>query len=98
MNTEFTKKLAERVHAQARLEELYGISLSGKEYKAVIRSISESTRTNPTARLIERTSQRVSVWEVPYNGQFLKAVYDGKRKEIITFKQSQNNHEQLMAA
>ncbi len=87
MNTAMvmTKKQSERAHAQRRLVERYGISLSGREYKNVVRLIANSTRTNPTARLIEQQSQRVSVWEVSWQGNNLVAVFDKFRQEIITF-------------
>lgn len=98
MKPTFGKKLAKRVHAQRRLEERYGVSLSGKAYKEVVRCITYSTRTNPTANLIERQSQRVSVWEVPYNGNMLKAVYDQYRKEIVTFLPWTEQCQELIAA
>jgi len=92
------KKLSERVHAQRRLSERYGISLSGKAYKEIIRLISGSTRTNPTADFIERRSQRVSIWEVPYDGRKLKAVYDQTRREIVTFLPLVERSDMKMAA
>ena len=98
MKPTFTKKQGERIHAQRRLEERYGITLSGKAYKSVVLSIANSTRTNPTARLIERSSQRVSVWEVLYNGEPLRAVYDQYRREIVTFLPLYDSQEYLMAA
>lgn len=98
---DFTKKEAERLHAQRRLQERYGIALSGKEYKGVIRCITSSTRTNPTATLIERQSQRVSVWLVPFRDTVLKAVFDVNRSEIITFLPHENyteNYNDQLAA
>jgi hypothetical protein len=83
--TTLTKKQSERIHAQRRLQERYGLSVSGREYKGIIRLIANSTRTNPTARLVERQSQRVSVWDVLWEDKTLRAVYDKFRGEIVTF-------------
>jgi hypothetical protein len=93
-----TKKQSERAHAQQRLAERYGLVVSGKEYKGIVRLIAESSKTNPTARLIEYQSQRVSVWEVPWNDIMLKAVFDKFRQEIVTFLPLQSNYVEQMAA
>ena len=60
--------------------------------------IANSTRSIPTATLLERQSQRVSVWALPYNGTLLKAVYDCFHNEIITFLTFTQQNEELMAA
>lgn len=77
-----TKKEAEKEHSKKKAKKRYNIDLTDELRAQIISAIKHN---KPTATLIERQSNRVSLWEVQI-GSYpkMRVVYDGKRKEIVT--------------
>lgn len=77
---DFGKARAQRLHAQRRARERFGISLSNRMYGEWIRMIQEGT-----AIFVDRQSQRLTRWRVPINEEeSVVVVYDRNRKSIVT--------------
>jgi hypothetical protein len=74
-----TKKSAQRKHARKRAKERYGIDLTRRDMRAIIRKID-----NGKAEFIGRQSLRVTVWKAKYKEEDLTFAYDNKRKTIVT--------------
>lgn len=74
-----SKKICQRVHAKRRFEERTGIVFN----KSIRRFFVKKIQMNQ-ARMIIKQSNRVGVFEVEYNEEFYKVVYDNKRHNIIT--------------
>jgi hypothetical protein len=91
-----TKKQAEQIHARHRAKERYGVDLNKDARRQIVSQIQESleninvtrstmsTVTPSSATFLAKQSNRVTEWEVPYEGQDLHVLYDGKRKTLIT--------------
>ena len=67
-------------HARKRAEERFGLSLSSADTRFIIEMIQSGE-----ARHIEKQSNRLSVFAVPYGIRTLFAVYDRQRKTVVTF-------------
>lgn len=74
------KRKAQQRHARRRASERLGVRLSKHDIAEICKQI-----TSGKARLIEKQSNRVSVFEVMVAGQQTHAVYDRQRKTIVTF-------------
>lgn len=80
-----SKKEAERTHARRRLYERFGLDLPlGKAKRQIIEGRSTFVR---------RVSNRVSIHKIVLEAKEIIAVYDGKRKEIVTFLYPEGKYE-----
>ncbi|RJO61085.1 MAG: hypothetical protein C4542_07305 [Dehalococcoidia bacterium] len=77
-----TKSQCQMLHARKRVAQRYGKALSSDAIKRIARLIKTN---NDSCAFIERQSLRVTVWDVPYEGQTYRVVYDNKRHSIVTF-------------
>jgi hypothetical protein len=66
-------------HARRRFRERYGIVLNEHQYKYLSQQISDNR-----AKFIEKQSNRVSVFELKYENQVVRVVYDKQTKQIVT--------------
>jgi hypothetical protein len=76
-----SKKKAQQVHARRRARERYNVYLSNDDLDEMCRAIQGGE-----TEAIERQSNRVTVHRVTMpNGASARAVYDSKRKQVVTF-------------
>lgn len=74
-----SKRKRQLAHATRRASLRYGFPLTKNDNLNIVRMIIDGK-----GRHLERQSNRVSVWEVEYNEQKMKVVYDRNRKVIVT--------------
>jgi hypothetical protein len=74
------KKLAQRIHAKHRAQQRFGLTLNRHDLQRLVEQIQAGR-----ARVIKRSSLRVSVLELAVDGVAIQVVYDHKRKNIVTF-------------
>lgn len=74
-----TKKRCQKIHVQRRFQERQGINF-GKHRNAQFVTLIQ----NHKATLVEKQSIRVGVWDVKFEEQTYRVVYDNKRKQIVT--------------
>ena len=79
------KKLTERWHGQVRLAERFGFTADD------LPKIRKQIR-NGESELVKRQSNRVTHHRVFLHGVKMIAVWDKKRREIITFLKEGENH------
>jgi len=84
-----SKRNSLRSHARRRCAQRHGIVLDENRRRRIITAIQAGR-----ARFIERQSNRITVWSVPYDDGALRVVYD-KRHEIVTVlpPDKENEHE-----
>lgn len=70
---------AERSHTKRRLAERYGLEVSSDEIFQMAKSIAHGHGT-----LIAHQSRHVDHWQLVYQGQPLRLVFDRQRRSIIT--------------
>jgi hypothetical protein len=75
-----SKSKSEKAHALRRCRERYGISLTDNDYEVLCRQIKENK-----AKLVERQSNRLTVWEIQLCEEQVRVCYDGSRGKIVTF-------------
>ncbi len=80
MRGRVTKCHAERIHAKRRAEERYGVTLNKHDYKEISKSIMRGEQA-----VLKRQSLARTIYLIDYQGQQLKAVYDKKRHQVVTF-------------
>lgn len=73
------KRKCQIKHAKKRAVQRYGLELSRIDVAQIIETIQRNG-----AQFIERQSNRVTVWSVPFEDRNLKVVYDKMRKSIVT--------------
>ena len=76
-----SKRKTLQVHAKRRMYARYGIVLTQQAKEEVVKAIQAG---DGVATFIEKQSIRVSVWDVPLEGQVVRVVYDKQRKEVVT--------------
>lgn len=74
-----TKKKRQVKHFHRRFNQRVGRIITKSERQDIIKLI----QTN-RANFIERQSGRVTIWDVPSNGEFIRVVYDNKTKNVVT--------------
>jgi len=68
-----------RIHAKRRLSERYGIAVDRVGLAEIVILIQAGK-----SRFVERQSNRVTVWDVPFRGQVVRVVYDTMRHAVVT--------------
>ena len=74
------------IHTAKRALERYGCILTKKDQKAIVRIIQ-----NEKASFIHKESNRVTVWDVDFEGKTFRVCYDKIRKSIVTVLPSENS-------
>jgi hypothetical protein len=74
-----TKAQSQRAHAKRRAEERYGLSLNRNGQDEIVRKIQYGE-----AELVERQSNRVTIWKVCFQNTWIKVVYDSSRHTIAS--------------
>ena len=74
-----TKSDAQRAHAKKRFKERYGIEFNRHMRREFVKLIQHNQ-----CHFIERQSSRITVWDLIYEGQVFRVVYDSKRQNIVT--------------
>lgn len=73
------KKADQVKHAKRRFKARLGLRLTPKLYAAMIQNIQDGD-----AELVEKQSNRVSIFKVELDGNKLSVVYDKNTKAIVT--------------
>jgi hypothetical protein len=73
------KHRAQRAHAKRRLQERYGLTVNRHDLRDMVALIQGGH-----ARMIERQSHRVTVWDLTFHGKEIRVVYDNLRKVVVT--------------
>ena len=73
------KKKTQFKHAKRRFLERHGFYLNSFVEREMIKQIQSEK-----AKFIEMTSNRKTTWEVEYEGEVFRIVYDKQRKSIVT--------------
>ena len=81
---------AEMYHAiaRAKLGGRAGIDLSIEDYQWLTNCIRKREHTKvqrAPVQLVKKQSLRVAIWDILLPGRTLRAVYDNRRKRIVTF-------------
>jgi len=74
-----TKLESERIHAKQRFLERYGL-----DFNRHVRREFERLIICNQGYLVEKQSNRITVYDVIYEGKVYRVVYDKKRKTIVT--------------
>ena len=74
-----SKKRCQAIHVNKRFKERQGINF-GKHRNAQFVALIQ----NQKATLVRKQSIRVGVWDVEYEEEIYRVVYDNKRKQIVT--------------
>jgi hypothetical protein len=75
-----TKKAAQRDHARRRARERYGVDVPAALRDTLLAMIRKGQCT-----LVEKQSNRVSVFDIKHDGATYRVVYDRNTKELATF-------------
>ena len=77
----FSKTESQTIHARKRFKERYYLSVSKQDMEKMVSQI----RNHDKAVLIEKQTNRVSVWDLLWvDNQKIRVVYDRKRMNIVT--------------
>lgn len=74
------KTRANRIHAQRRADERYGVPLGRQGQRQIVAAIRAGRH-----RVVKQSSLTRAVCDVPHDGRIYRVVYDRSRKSIITF-------------
>ena len=66
-------------HARRRFKDRFDISLNDNQYKQLINRIKKGKAT-----FVRRQSNRVSLWDIDFEGHLIRVVYDKKTSVIVT--------------
>ncbi len=73
------KKRNQIKHARKRFKKRFQIDINDNQYIQIINKIQKGR-----AEFIRRQSNRVSVWDVDFEGKLIRVVYDKKTTAIVT--------------
>jgi len=76
------KKKNQMKHAKLRAGERYGIELKPNAYQTLLMMIWKPVKGK--SAFLKRQSNRVTLWALFYEDQWLPVVYDSIRKTIVT--------------
>lgn len=81
-----SKTHAQVLHAIRRAQERYNLTLTTKDYKWLCRSIRDPSKY-PEVKVVfvRRESNRVTIFDLVFSKETLRAVYDSSRGTIVTF-------------
>jgi hypothetical protein len=70
---------AERAHTKLRLAQRYGLKVTSADLFRMAKLIAHGQAT-----FLDRQSRHVARWQLDYQGQALRLVFDAQRRAIIT--------------
>jgi len=73
------KKRNQIKHARKRFEKRFGIDLNENQYTQLVNRVKKGR-----AHFIRRQSNRISIWDVKFEGKKIRVVYDKKTAAIVT--------------
>lgn len=73
------KSESQEEHFRRRMRERFGVSVDQNTYSQFVRIIQGNQ-----ARFVERQSGRITVWDINFQGETLRVVYDKNRKKVVT--------------
>ena len=73
------KKKNQIKHARKRFEARFDVSLNENQYTQMINRIKKGK-----AKFVQRQSNRVSLWDIEFEGHLIRVVYDKKTSAIVT--------------
>lgn len=76
-----SKKKSQVQHAQKRAAQRYGVTVGSKTYKQLCSRIQK----NKDCVFLQRQSNRVSMFAVKMNEEWVPVIYDKTRHTIVTF-------------
>jgi hypothetical protein len=76
-----SKKAAQNIHTKRRALERFGVELNKKDIRQIV---SDIQKQKDTVSFVKTISNRVSVWEVSILENKALALYDKKRKNLVT--------------
>jgi len=83
-----SKAEAEKKHAIRRARERYRLALTDEDYTYLVNCIrkqGQKNRQRMPVELVERQSNRVSLYDIIFPTVVLRTVYDHARGRIVTF-------------
>lgn len=80
MSAKNAKAKRQKAHARRRANERYGIHLGQHQYDEMCRMI----RHNEKCKFLDKQSNRVSLFALNYEGEWLPVVYDKQRHTVVT--------------
>jgi len=80
-----SKAKCQRIHAKNRASRRYGLKLNRFDRKAIVSQI-----RNGDCKLVEKQSNRVSIYNLTYNEIPVQVVFDHQRGEIVSFLPPEN--------
>ena len=66
-------------HARRRFEARFDISLNSNQYTQLVNRIKKGK-----AEFVRRQSNRVTLWDIEFEGNLIRVVYDKKTSAIVT--------------
>ena len=75
------KKKCQMKHAKVRFRERFGLELNNELHDKFVRSIQLGF---PYAEFLKKQTNRITIWKILYNGNYIVLVYDKNRKQIVT--------------
>lgn len=76
-----SKKKSQKQHTQRRACQRYGLTIGPKTYYELCNNI----KNMKDCVFLEKQSNRVSMWAVKMEGQWICVIYDKERHSIATF-------------
>jgi hypothetical protein len=76
------KKKSQKQHAQKRAIQRYGVPIGPKTYNELCQKVQKQ---GPECVFLERQSNRVSMFAVILEGNWVPIIYDKQRHTIVTF-------------
>ncbi len=79
MKRKRSKKKSQFIHAQKRFKQRFGINFSRSMNDFFVSLIQKGK-----AFFVEKQSCRISIWDIDYDQETFRVVYDKERKSIVT--------------
>lgn len=73
------KRKAQIKHALRRFDERFDLQLNDNQYKQIVNMIQKGR-----AEFIRKQSNRITHWDVTFQDQVIRVVYDKARKVVVT--------------
>jgi hypothetical protein len=73
------KKTCQDLHARRRAKERFGLVFESKDQQKITKKIQAGE-----AYFIKQQSDRISIYDVKYNGSLIRIVYDSGTQQIVT--------------
>ena len=74
-----SKSNTQKYHLRKRFQERYGLNIGKDTIDRFIRMIQKNE-----CNFVEKQSDRISIWDIPYEDNTFRVVYDKCTKNIVT--------------